>query len=198
MHRTVRTLTGMFAAGILLTGCSGDPAASPSLAPSTPASTAVAPSASPSSTLTAEEQQAFDEATQVVLAYRQTLVDLYSGARTQLNDLNQVATGELLERNLAKTQQDLVAGQRSEPVGARVVLDTASPIHVDLDSDPSSVVVKACVDATGVTSVRPDGTKSGGVREEAEYTLVRTTYLPAPGWAVSRTQVAKNSMDRAC
>ena len=202
IHRTTRTLVGIFAAGFLLTGCSGDPAVvpdtSPSAAPSTSTSAEASSPASPSGTLSAEEQKAFDEATEVVLAYRQTLVDLYSGARTQLNDLNDVATGELLERNLATTQQDLVAGQRSEPVGATVLLDYATPVRVDLGGNPDSIVVRACVDATGITSVKPDGTKSRGIRQEADYTLVRTAYLPAPGWAVSRTQVAKNPEDRVC
>ena len=202
IHRTPRTLAGIFAAGVLLTGCSSEPAQSPATSPSAPPSTSASadPSAppSPSSSLSAAEQQAFDEATEVVLAYRQILVDLYSGARTELNDLNTVATGELLARNLAKTQQDLVAGQRSEPEGARVVLDSATPVLVDLTADPESVVVRACIDATNVTGVNSDGTKSGGIRQEAEYTLVRTDYLPAPGWAVTRTQVAEDLQDRTC
>ncbi len=62
-------------------------------------------SPSPTSTLSAEEQQAFEEATAVVLAYRQTITDLYSGARTNLNDLNDVATGDLVDQGLTNIQQ---------------------------------------------------------------------------------------------
>ena len=73
IHRTPRTLAGIFAAGVLLTGCSGDPAASPATSPSAPPGTSASadPSAppSPSSSLSAAEQQAFEEATEVVLAY---------------------------------------------------------------------------------------------------------------------------------
>jgi hypothetical protein len=202
-HPPVRALTGIAVAGLLLAGCTNDPDAatgtSASGSPTTAAPTgAGSASPSPSSTLTAEEQQAFEEATEVVLAYRQTLVDLYSGARNQLNDLNSVAAGDLLDRNLTNTQQDLGAGQRSEPEGVQLVLVTAEPVSVDLRSDPNTVVVRACVDGTQVTSVSPEGARTQGVREQAVYTVTRTTYLPEPGWAVTRTQVAKDPADRTC
>ena len=76
-HPSARALAGLLAAGMLLAGCSSDPdpvaATSPSANPSTSAEGVASASASPSSTLTPEEQQAFDEATEVVLAYRQTI-----------------------------------------------------------------------------------------------------------------------------
>jgi hypothetical protein len=201
IHPPARALAGVVAAGILLAGCSSDPdttGTAPSPGSSASATSEASTSASPSTTLTAEEQRAFDEATQVVLAYRQTLVDLYSGARTRLNDLNNVATGGLLDRNLTKAQEDLGAGQRSEPQGAQVELVSAEPVRVDLKSDPNTVVVRACIDGTQVTSISPDGTQSRGVREQADYTVTRTTYLPAPGWAVARTQVAQDPAERTC
>ena len=201
-HMSARALAGLLAAGILLVGCSSDPdpesATSPSARPSTSAEGEARASASPSSTLTPEEQKAFEEATMVVLAYRQTLVDLYSGARNQLNDLNGVAAGDLLDRNLTNTQKALGAGQRSEPEGVRLVLVTAEPVSVDLRAAPNTVVVRACVDGTQVTSVSSDGARTQGVREQADYTVTRTTYLPEPGWAVTRTQVAKDPTDRTC
>jgi hypothetical protein len=203
IHPPARTLAAALAAGVLLTGCStSDPTpgtgstGNPSNAAS--ASPSASTSASPTSTLTAEEQQAFAEATAVALAYRQTLVDLYSGARDQLNDLNRVTAGELLDRTLGKTQRDLGAGQRSEPEGVQLVLVVAEPMSVDLESDPNTVVLRACVDGTQVTSVSPSGERTSGVREQAEYTLTRMSYLPDPGWAVTRTQVAKDPGDRTC
>ena len=93
IHSPSRALVGVLAAGLLLAGCSGDPDPV-GTSPSASASASASPSPSPTSTLTAEEQQAFEEATKVVLAYRQTITDLYSGARTNLNDLNEVAAGE--------------------------------------------------------------------------------------------------------
>jgi hypothetical protein len=201
-HPSARALAGLLTAAMLLAGCSSDPdqvaATSPSATPSTSPGGAASASASPSSTLTPEEQNAFEEATSVVLAYRQTLVDLYSGARSQLNDLNSVAAGDLLERNLTNTQQALGAGQRSEPEGVRLALVSAEPVSVDLRAAPNTVVVRACVDGTQVTSVSSDGDRTQGVREQADYTVTRTTYLPEPGWAVTRTQVAKDPTDRTC
>jgi hypothetical protein len=202
-HHPARTVAGVLIAGLLLAGCSGDPqpgASSGSPSASAAASAQASGSASPSSTstLTAEERQAFEEATKVVLAYRQTLVDLYSGARTRLNDLNAVASGDLLDRNLTKAQSDLGAGQRSEPQGVRLSLVSAEPLAISLGDNVSEVVVRACIDATAVTSVAQDGSRSPGVREMAEYTLIRTDYLPAPGWAVTRTQVAQDPGERKC
>ncbi len=113
-HPSARALAGLLAAGMLLAGCSSDPdpvaTTSPSAKPSTSAEGVASASASPSSTLTPEEQQAFEEATKVVLAYRQTITDLYSGARTNLNDLNKVAAGELRDKGLKNIQQSLTDG----------------------------------------------------------------------------------------
>ncbi len=112
----------LLAAGVVLVGCSG---ASDSVQPTQDASApaSMPPSSaspSPSSTLSAAEQAAFEEATAVVLAYRQTIADLYSGARTDLNDLDKVATGELLDRTCTTCQQGLAPGlSQSEPVGVR-------------------------------------------------------------------------------
>ena len=46
----------------------------------------------------------------MVLAYRQTITDLYSGARTNLNDLNSVAAGDLRDQGLKNIQQSLSDG----------------------------------------------------------------------------------------
>jgi hypothetical protein len=203
-HHPTRALAVSLCAGLLLAGCSGDPQpVDSSDRPSTSATGSAQPNGStspaPTSTLTAEEQQAFEEATKVVLAYRQTITDLYSGARTNLNDLNQVAAGEkVLDDGLVELQRSLSEGWRSEPQGAQLVLVSATPVSVSLDDGPDTVIVSACIDASAVTGVSPSGQRTPGKREAADYTVTRTTYLPSPGWAVTRTQVAKAEGERSC
>ncbi len=202
-HPTARALAAILAAGMLLAGCSSDPdavaTASPSAKPSTSAEGEASASASPSATLTAEEQQAVDEATKVVLAYRQTITDLYSGARTNLNDLNEVAAGELRDQGLRNIQQSLTDGWRYEPANAEVTVSSSEAREVNLQDDPQTVVLKACIDTTAITGVDPDGKRVPGIREQLQYTVTRTTYLPKPGWAVTRVStVSDEAEDRRC
>ncbi len=193
--------------GMLLAGCSvgSDPGPdeSPGEVPSTSASApSVSPSGSaspsPSSTLTAAQQQAFEEATEVVMAYRQTLVDLYSGARTGINDLDNYVTGGFLETERNGVSQNLAKGIRSEPQGAQLVLVSAEPEKVSLETDPNSVVLWACIDGTGLTGIDAQGNRTPGVRGEAQYRVIQTTYLPDPGWAVAEVKAARDPKDRAC
>lgn len=200
-------VAALAAAGLLLAGCSSDPAPAASDAPassssaSAPATASASTTASPSptSTLSAAQQQAFDEAAQVVMAYRQTVTDLYSGARTRLNDLNDVATGEeTLDQGLKNISLSLREGWRSEPKGAQLVLVSAEPVKVSLKKDPPTVIVRACIDASAATGISPKGERTQGAREELDYTVVKTTYLPDPGWAVSRVTSDKAKDDRKC
>ncbi len=140
-------------------------------------------SAGPSSTLSPAEQQAFDEATATVVAYRQTVIDLLSGARTNLNDLNDVVMGDLLDDDLRNMQKSLSEG-RTAQAGAQVELVSAEPVEIDLAADPETVRIRACFDLTGVTVTDAKGKETVGTRGQADYVLVRTTYLPDPGWAV--------------
>jgi hypothetical protein len=203
IHPSARALAGFVAAGILLAGCSSDPdpvaTSSQSANPSASGSAEASETPSPSSTLTAEEQQAFEEATEVVLAYRQTITDLYSGARTNLNDLNRVATGDLVERDLTDVQRSLGEGWRYEPKGGQIELVSAEPVDVNLTEEPSNVVVRACVDTTDITDFNPAGKGTKGIREELDYTVIRAAYLPVPGWAVSRVSTESDDpLDRRC
>ena len=200
----------LFGGVVLLGGCTSDSpegsgtgsvtaSVSPSAAsPSASGTPAPSPSWSGTETLSPEQLQAFEEATQTVLAYRQTIVDLYSGARENLNDLNLVATGDLLDDDLQGVQKGLVAGRRVVPADAQLRMVGGSPESVDLDGDVDRVVVKVCVDATPVTTVEPDGSEVPGVVESLEYTIVRTAHLPEPGWAVSRVRGASDPSDRQC
>ena len=75
---TSRLLPPAAAAGVLtllLAGCSPDtPAPSP-----TPTTATASASPTPTSTLTPAQQEAFEQATDVVLAFEQTILDLYTG-----------------------------------------------------------------------------------------------------------------------
>jgi len=107
-------------------------------------------------------------------------------------------TGDLLEQARNTVQKGLVGGQRSEPKGGQLVLVSAEPVKVRLKADPPSVVVRACIDATALTGIDAEGNRSPGVREELDYTLVKTTYLPDPGWAVTRVTGDPDAEDRTC
>lgn len=185
-------------AGLLLAGCSGSDPASPAGSGSAPqsGSASASASASPSSTLTAEQQQAFEEATQTVMAYRQLIVDLYSGARTDLNDLHKVATGDLLDQNLRNIQEGLNEGRRAEPAGVQLALVSSEPVTVK--DDNTKVVLRACIDATEVTDFDPSGTAIRGKRELLTYTTEKTPHLSSAVWKVSRVQGDTDEADRSC
>lgn len=188
------------ALALLLTACSsGDPGPTETPSVSTSPSSTTSASPAPTSTLSVADQEAFEQATDVVVAYQQTIVDLYTGARTEVNDINMVvAPGDLLDTSLQNTSQGLSQGYRMEPADAQVVLVSAEPVSVELDKDPSTVVVRACIDQSAITVVSPDGTTEPGLRDELDYTVVKTDYLPDPGWAVQSMEGDPDPKDRAC
>jgi hypothetical protein len=202
-------LAGALLVGVM-SGCSGggdpvQPGGSAGSSPTMPSPATPSPptptgsaTATPDDGLTPEERVAFEEATEVVLAYRQTIADLYSGARTDLNDLDKVATGDLLDQNLRGVQQGLAAGRRSLPVGARLALVEANPVTVDLTSNPSGIRIRACIDSSRLTDLMEDGSQRVGTRESLDYWLVKTNYLPEPGWAVAQVKGKSDPKDRAC
>jgi hypothetical protein len=193
---------GIALTAVLLAGCGSDGPGAGASDP--PASAAPSASAVPVLTdesgreLSAAEVEAFRQATDVVVAYRQTIVDLYSGARTDLNDLYKVATGELLDQNLRNVQQGLSAGRRVEPDGVQVVLVAAAPVRVDQAEGGLEIVVRACIDGSQVSTVQPDGSEVSGVREELDYTLAPALHLPPPSLAVSRVEGDPLPEDRTC
>ena len=188
---------GPDAAGSELAGASMTPSVA-ATASGGPGPGSASPSADPTSTLTPEEQKAFEEATEVVLAYRQTITDLYSGARTDLNDLNDVATGDLLDQGLINISKGLAQGGRNEPQGVQLTLVSAELVTASLGTDPERIVVRACIDATDATVIDPTAGTKPGIRELADYTVVRTTFLPRPGWAVERVTGEPMAKDREC
>lgn len=198
-------LAAALAGALLLAGCTttptgndtaSPPASTPAAAtPSTPPTSATP---SPTSTLTAAQQEAVDQATDVVMAYEQTITDLYSGARDRINDLDNYATGDILDSTRRNAAQGRAQGWRSETEGAQLVLVSAEPVSVKLKADPPTVVLWACIDSTADTRIGADGQRNPGLREEYQYRVVKTSYLPAPGWAVAEIKAAKDPKDRAC
>jgi len=189
---------GPDAAGSELAGASMTPSVA-ATASGGPGPGSASPSADPTSTLTPEEQKAFEEATEVVLAYRQTITDLYSGARTDLNDLNDVATGDLLDQGLINISRSLKEGWSVSPKGVRIRLVNSRPVTLGLSSSEPRVRLRICLDASDVIETDPDGNVKQGLREELDYSVVRTRYLPGEGWAVAEVSSSKSDpKDRKC
>jgi hypothetical protein len=189
-HHPTRALAGALCAGLLLAGCSGDP--QPVDSSSTPSASATGraqPSGStspaPTSTLTAEEQQAFEEATEAVRAYAQTFYNILSDPTPTLNDLNAVAAQPQLALDLKSLQGILSAGEITFDKTGPVFVAAAEPTYVNLEGDPPTIVVVACVDRSANS-----GTEAGdpwtGRRQQSRYQVVKTDYLPQPGWAVAK------------
>jgi hypothetical protein len=189
-HSPTRALAGILAASVLLAGCSSQsdpgsamsPSAGPSAGPSSDAS--VEASASPTSTLSAQEQQAVDEAAEAVLAYAQAFYDIFSDPTPNLNDMNNVAAQPQLALDLKSLQTILSTGETSLDKSGPVLLTSFEPLILDAWGKPPTVILLACVDRSANS-----GTESGkpwiGRRQQAQYRVVKTAYLPAPGWAVA-------------
>lgn len=194
MGRMIRTRRTRFAAVVLavvaaMGACSTDPPQSdPPSASSGPSSPSLTPSPSSTVSLSAEEQQAVDEAAKTVLRYRQVIVDLFSGARTDLNDLNSVATGDLLASDLRNVQQGLVGGAHATQGVISVV--AAEPVTVQLQK--GRIRLRACVDLTGIAFTEGDGSTVQGTRGRADYVLVQHE----DRWLVSR--MLQDQGDIAC
>lgn len=189
------------AAGLTLAvlgGCSGGQGPDPDSSGSSPTVTASptqstgSPAPSPTWSLTAAEQKAFEEASAAVLAYRQTGIDLFSGARTNLNDMDMVATGDLLNRDLSSLQKSLLAGWKAEP-GATVVLTWAQPLAASISASPPSVRVRVCIDLRGIQFTLPDGSHQQGTQGQADYTVVKTRRTAPHEWAVSAVTADESS-----
>jgi hypothetical protein len=170
-------------AGLLLAGCTSNPEPSDTTSETPSASASV--SSSPTSTLPADEQQAFDEVTETVRAYEQMFYDILADPEPSLNDMNEVATQPQLALDLKNLQGIVSEGGFSITSTGPIVVASAEPASVDLESDPAAVTLVACVDKSSASGTNPDGSAFTGVRQEAQYRVVKTTYLPAPGWAVA-------------
>lgn len=177
-------IAALAAAGLLL-GCSSDPdpATTP---PSTPASASATASASPNptSTLSAAKQQAVDEATAVVLAYEQMQVDLLANPEPNLNDLNTVTAQPQLRTDQINLQETILAGDTVIESTGPITIASVEPVKIDLKGDPPTVTLLVCVDSSAVSGTY-EGRPSSGRRQSVQHRVVKTDYLPAPGWAVA-------------
>ncbi|MGB8020323.1 MAG: hypothetical protein WCF04_03770 [Candidatus Nanopelagicales bacterium] len=180
-----RTLTAAVAAGVLLTGCTSGPGPAPSTSPSPTQSASTTASPTPSSTLTAAQQKALDQATEAVRAYEQTFYDILADPTPRLNDLNDVAAQPQLAIDLKNLQQIVVKGGFTIESSGPTAVVSVDPVKFDIKGDPPTVVLEVCVDQTAAHGTQ-DGKAWTGPREEAQYRVVKTTYLPAPGWAVAK------------
>ena len=127
-----------------------------------------------------------DEATEAVRRYAQMFYDILRDPSPTLNDMNKVAAQPQLALDLKSLQHPsspqvkrpwIPRDRYSWPCRAR---QSSNP-----SGDPPTVVVAACVDRSA-----NGGTESGepwtGRRQVAQYRVVKTDYLPAPGWAVAK------------
>jgi hypothetical protein len=193
IHPPVRPLAAALAAAVLLTACStSEPTgAGSSSGPSSPApvSPTASTSASPASTLTAEEQQAVQEAAEAVRRYEQMFYDILSDPEPNLNDMNSVAAQPQLALDLKGLQEIFVAGQTTLDMAGPVAIASFTSEQVTLNDEPVVVLV-VCVDRS-----MNSGTEAGrpwtGRRELARYRVEKAPYLPYPGWAVAKVQPPK-------
>jgi hypothetical protein len=114
--------------------------------------------------------------------------DLQADPEPNLNDINNVVADPQLDRDLLSLQEAarLVAEGKTvvESTGP-VTIASVEPVKVDLEGDPPTVTLEVCLDRT-TTRVTYEGQPVEGGRELARYLVVKTTYLPDPGWAVSQ------------
>ncbi len=183
--RLTAALATVTAAALLTTGCSGTPGSDQTPTASTSANQS--PTPSPASTLTAAEERAVLEARKAVPAYEQMFYDILADPEPNLNDMNQVAAQPQLAGDLKNLQRLIGEGGFTIDSTGPVTVVSSELVSVALDDDPPTVVVRACVDKSAASGTQ-DGQSFTGVRQEAQYEIVKTSYLPAPGWAVANVQ----------
>lgn len=142
------------------------------------------PSPSPTSTLSPEEQQAVEEAAAVVLKSQQLYYDLLADP-SRLNELNAVLAEPQLSIDLPNLQYLASTGTTTVESTGPVELASVEPLSVDLTGAPPTVTLLVCVDNTAASGTT-DGEPWSGNRKLAQYRVVQTTYLPAPGWALAQ------------
>ena len=124
----------------------------------------------------------------MVLAYEQMFYDLLADPEPYLNDINNVATQPQLDLDLRSLQEQ--SGRREH---ARDRVDRPSDDRLGragrgrpqaLTRPPSPSLV--CVDTPAATATYEGKPVDGQPRELTQYRVVKTTYLPDPGWAVAK------------
>jgi hypothetical protein len=111
--------------------------------------------------------------------------DILADPEPTLNDMNEVATQPQLALDLKNLQGIVAEGGFTITSTGPIEAVSADLVRVDMTGDPETVILVACVDKSKATGTNPDGSAFTGVRQQAQYRIERTTYLPAPGWAVA-------------
>jgi hypothetical protein len=104
---------------------------------------------------------------------------------TRINDLYNVLVDPQVSLDLANLQTTLSTGKIRVTSTGPVALASTEPVTIDLVGTPATVTLVACVDKAA-TAVTYDGQPWAADRELAQYRVVKTTYLPFPGWAVAQ------------
>lgn len=171
--------------GALLSACTSaqSPTDAPSDSPASAATTSASPD--PTSTLAAAEQQAVEEATEAVRAYEATFYEILADDSPRLNDLKDVATDPQFDIDLRNLQGILGAGETQVDATGPISIVQVETLSIDLDSDPPAVTLLVCVDSTAASGTE-GGKPWSGPRQQMQYVVVKTEYLPPPGWAVSQ------------
>jgi hypothetical protein len=183
-RRRVTTVLAVIAVAVLAVGGilfatrgGGTPDPAPSPSPT--------PTASPSPTPSTPEQLAVAEASAAVLAYEQMFYDLLGDPDRDINDYYDVAAQPQLDIDLHNMQQLRVKGGYTIESTGPVALGPVEPITVDLAAATPTVTLLVCVDKSAAHGTS-DGKPWTGRREESQFRVDKTSYLPAPGWAVAQ------------
>jgi hypothetical protein len=144
--------------------------------------------------LTEAEAQAFREATDVVVAYEQTIYDILSSPSPDLDLLAKVSAQPQLDLDRRSLQGIISSGNTQVSRTGPVALIDSAAVRVDISRNDRRVVMLACVDRSENAGTT-DGEAWEGRRQRAEYRVTGTDYLPAPGWAVARV-LPPNGMDQ--
>jgi hypothetical protein len=125
-----------------------------------------------------------EEAAAVVLKSQQLYYDLLADP-SRLNELNAVLAEPQLSIDLPNLQYLASTGTTTVESTGPVELASVEPLSVDLTGAPPTVTLLVCVDNTAASGTT-DGEPWSGNRKLAQYRVVQTTYLPAPGWALAQ------------
>ena len=204
MNFSLRCSVLSVAAVALLSGCGPTTTASPEAASAWANSNTdnSVPKPSESPALSAQEQVALDQAVEVVMGYRQTITDLYSGAATRVADLDKYLSGDKLIREKRNVEVGIRDGRRATPMGVKLREAGSSLIDFRSKANRTSVTVGICTDATDVISIRSNGSSARGVREFLNYSLVisnsENSSSARPIWLITSTTGSPIAEEREC
>lgn len=152
-------LTALAAAAALalLTGCSPEPAVP------------TAPPAATAEPLFATDEEALAAAEAAFAEYLEVSFQVFADGGLQPEQLEEVATGEVLRDDLARADRFEQQGLRQE--GAPKIISTKLQSHSPGPPDEVEVVTYVCLDATSTNVVDSNGNFAGNPDQEATVTV---------------------------